>query len=414
MYQVLIVKLFIAAVLSIAIGLAYRYRLFIEQKVKGSETKWFWVSVILLRIIPFCFIYVFSGQDARSDVPMFYDSASHALQLQFVYRDFESAYQPLFAYITAIPLFFWHSADAILLQMILVEVLILWYNYRFISTQKDAFFKAFIYLLMPVSFVLTILSGQEDIWMWGFGLWSMWLMRKQANTFMLGISLGFSLIVTKVVIVLLLPAIFIYVKDKIRLILGLLVVGIPTLIVLYWQSELAFLSIINQANDPRTPNIWSLLNPWIDIYHNLSIKVLNWTGLASIIFISIFVAWQSKKNTSFEQFFPKLWGATFVWFMIIQQSSLANYAFIFLMPLWLHIFDINNLKQVVLLLIFNIMVVVQPPIWWGLDMPIYHFTDFISPINLIEYILEWSIVLYLGYLLINIIATNDGNKTNID
>ncbi|MCY7352345.1 MAG: hypothetical protein LH606_17050 [Cytophagaceae bacterium] len=405
MLQVLVVKLLITFLLTGAIGLVFAYKTSIQALATAYPRAGFLLFWLILRLIPFLLIYVAFGEKAHSDVGIFYDSAKGARAWGVVYRDFDSAYQPLFAYLTALPLFFWDSAEAILLEMILVEGIILWFTYRYYQAgQPNALFIALLYLLLPAPFVLVVLSGQEDIWMWGFGIWAMWQMRRKPDGLRLGLIVGLSLLVTKVVIVLLLPALFIFVRDRWRFVLGLVLIGVPALGLLYASGEMAFMSIIHQADAPRTPNLWSIANPFLSVYRGVGVPLLNGLGLLSTVLISVLVAvFSGRKDYAFGQFFPLLWCVTFAWFMCIQQSSLANYAFIFLMPLLFGVFSIQNRTALVLLLLFNAAIVIQPVLWWGMGMPVFSASDFVRVLPITEYVLELIIVGLLLYFIWNVL-----------
>jgi hypothetical protein len=92
---------------------------------------------------------------------MFYDSAVSASKGGVVYRDFDSAYSPLFPYLTVIPLWFWDSPKSIILEMVGLELLILWGTLRL--TRLSVYY-ALIYLLLPATFILSVLGGQEAYW----------------------------------------------------------------------------------------------------------------------------------------------------------------------------------------------------------------------------------------------------------
>lgn len=368
---------------------------------KQNQTVWFLLMVFVLRILPFVVVYVIFNESPRSDVPMFYEAAVSAKQGMFVYRDFESAYSPLFSYLTAIPLVVWNSPKAIALLMLVVEIIVLWFTFLF-QHETVSLYKTLLYLLLPAPFILVILGGQEDIWMWGFGLWSMWAWQKKQDELWLGIIFGLALLVTKALFILILPAIFFFVHRKVRFVTGLLVIGIPSLAFMYYHSELLFLSPIQQANDPRTPNIWTILHPLTNGLIPLGPKYLNWIGLLSILGITIFATFKLRKNTTYERFLPLIWTLTYSVMMIVQQSSLSNYAFIFLMPMLFSSIDVTDRTTRNILLLFNLAVVVQPPIWWGLNMPIFHhLSDLLVPIHLLEYVLEIAVMACLIYLIRN-------------
>lgn len=399
MMSVLALKIGLSILLCLIFLIVVSKKYIVLSITKQNQTAWFLLMVFVLRILPFLVVYVIFNVSPRSDVPMFYDAASSAKQGLFVYRDFESAYSPLFAYITAIPLLVWNSPKAIALLMLLIEIFILWFTVSF-KKSHDSLYKSLLYLLLPAPFVLTVLGGQEDIWMWGFGLLSMWVWQKKSDELWLGIVFGLALIVTKALFILILPAIFFFVRHKIRFVIGLLIIGIPTLSIMYYHSELLFLTPIQQANDPRTPNIWTILHPLTNGLIPLGPKYLNWIGLLSILVITIFATFKLRKTTNYEGYFPLMWTLTYGVMMVIQQSSLSNYAFIFLMPMLFSLIDLSNRNTRTILLLFNLVVVIQPPIWWGLNMPLFHhLSDLFVPIHGIEYVLEVSVIACLVYLL---------------
>jgi hypothetical protein len=359
--------------------------------------------IFISRILPFIIIYLVLGYDSRSDVNMFFDSALKALQGGFVYKDFDSAYSPLFSYITALPLIFWNSAKAIILLMIFIEALVAWFTYKYYSESIHSAINLVLYFFLPGSFVFTVLGGQEDLWMWAFVLWAIY--KSKSNPVFQGIILGIGLLCTKALLVLYIPAILIFSQKPFKILIGLLIVGVPSLVILYINSELLFLSPIQQANDPRTPNIWTILHPLTNGLIPLGPKILNWVGLISIQTISIYFAFKLRKNIEFDKFLVFNFLLISIWLMIIQQSSLANYTLVFLLPLVFFFDFTKNKKHLFIFLAFNIMVTVQPAIWWGMGMPVFHtLSDLSSGFKLAEYFLEIGIIaglIWLMFLVIN-------------
>ncbi len=352
-------------------------------------------SFFFLRILPFFIIYIILNFDARSDVEMFYESALGAKRFGFVYRDFESAYSPLFAYITALPLFLWNSPKAIILFMIIVECAIVWFTINHYKS-KYALKLGILYLLLPGSFVFSVLGGQEDIWMWLFILIGIYFSKIKEKPFYLGLALGFGLLITKALLVLYIPAILVFSKKPLHIFYGLLLIGIPSLCFLYLHSEFLFLSPIQQANDPRTPNIWSVIHPLSNGFIPIGPKILNWLGLFTIQSLGIYFAVKLKNRIPMSEFLLYNFLIISIWLMIIQQSSLANYAYVYLLPLIFFLKLEKSKKAMLLLLFFNVLIIVQPALWWGLKMPVFHSLSEINlPFEKIEYSLE---VLILGML----------------
>ncbi|MFD1817471.1 hypothetical protein SAMN04515674_107215 [Pseudarcicella hirudinis] len=397
--SVLFVKITLSLILLALTGLVIKYQNSINTLTEGKEVQYFLSASLVLRIIPFIIIFIFLNVSPHSDVIMFMNWAVSAKSGHLVYRDFDSPYAPLFSYITALPLWLWDSDKAIIALMIVVELVVLWCTCLFYrSTVK--FHVVLIYLLLPISFVLTVLGGQEDIWMWGIALLALWVNRKYKNDFILGIALAMGLVFTKVLFVLVIPAVFIFVKDRVKLVAGLLTIGIPVLGILIWKSGFAFLLPIQQANDPRTPNFWTILNPFFSSIVHLGSKPLNWIGLISIPISTCLVALKFRDKIDFQDFFPRLWVFTYAWMMISQQSSLANYAFIYAITLVYTANLFNDKKSIIIFFIFNFAIIVQPAIWWNIGMPLFsHPSDLASTLPFFEYILEIVIVSCLVYYL---------------
>ncbi len=359
-----------------------------------------WLAFIALRILPFIVVYLLLGYDARSDVHMFYVSALDAYKLKLVYKDFDSAYSPVFAYLTALPLIFWNSPKAIILLLILIEGITLQLTFRLYQSGNGVHFpgdspfhKALIYLFLPIPFVLSVLSGQEDLLMWLFGVICLLVWRERKDDLWIGIVLGIGMVVTKAILILTLIPVFFLVRNQIRYVLGLLIVGIPSLAIMYWLVGLEFLEPIQQANDPRTPNIWTILRTAIGPMVPLGAKILNWVGLVLTLGFAGFLGFYYRQRNRFADGFVALWIVTYAFMMIVQQSSLANYAYIFILPMLFATLSFDKKYHLLVLLLFNFTVVVQPPIWWGLNMPLFKsFADLSNPWALAEYLLEIAIV----------------------
>jgi hypothetical protein len=387
--------------ISIALSAIFLFFLFNKSKLASivgqKENIFFAISLFLFRFLPIIIIFLIFKFDAHSDVAMFYDWAKSAKEGYMVYRDFKAPYAPLFSYITAIPLFFYNHVNSILLLMVIIESIILIVSYQYFSkknTKFEAFFHSILYLTLPAPFILAVLGGQEDIWMWGVIIGMLVVYNKNNDSFLAGIILGIGMIVTKVLFVFSLPIAFILLPKKVRLLAGLSLIGLPTLAILIYFGGDSFLLPIQEANNPRNPNIWSIINPILNVYEKIGIKNLNQIGLYSNIILTIYLSFKAKINKiPFEKAFPLIWIFSNCWLMFIQQSSLSNYCFVFLMPLLFIFGNIKNTSFMLVTLLFSIACSVQPPIWWGQGMPTFKsLNDIAKPINMLEYGLEIFIV----------------------
>jgi len=405
-------KLFLCIFLSLAVFLAVYSKSFWYPHAQKRPRLALLLGFFLLRILPFIIIFILLDFDARGDVSMFYDSVQGALQGGWVYRDFDTAYSPLFPYVISLPVLLWNSAKSIILMMILVEGVVLYLTLRW-SQHPEGLFRAILYLLLPAPFVYSVLGGQEDIWMWGFLVTGLLLYQKNQHAFLQGMLMAIGLLVTKALFVLILPAIWLHQKNKVAWMAGALAIGIPALIILYSHIGLEFLEPIQQANDPRLPNIWSVLHPITNGWVPLGPKWINWLGLSTLIGLSLWVTWKLRKSST-NHFIPTLFLSVFVWLMLIQQSSLTNYSYNYmvLIPfIWRKTF---TPRFWVVFLTLNFALVMQQPLWWGLDMIYFHNWNDLKPtLYALEYFLEVIVVAGLIWLLREIILQfwqNDYSK----
>ena len=399
LYEVVYNKAYISIILCLLAFLAFKFRNKIEVFFSNIGTlKSFGLISFLGRILPFIIVYVYYGYDAQSDVQIFWKSAQHASKLELVYRDFDSVYSPFFAYITALPLYFWDTARAVTLLMILIELLVLWLTMKTYPSenQSSTTFKALIYLLLPGPYIFCVLGGQEDIWMWGFACLVVYAWQRKKSDLVLGIITGLGLLTTKAFFILLLPLLLFKVKDKVKFITGNLIVGLPVLLILYLLGGDSFLMPIRLAQDPMAVNMWSVINPLIwDYGITKDIKLLNWVGLFIILSIAI---WQTFKSQTLDiqQFIPKIWIVIFGVMMIVQIGAYANYIFIYSMPL-LFCFDFfRNKTFLILTFIFQGFATVQPSFWFRIGKPFLRFDNLLGPKFAVEYALE--IVVFIGII----------------
>jgi hypothetical protein len=239
--------------------------------------------------------------------------------------------------------------------------------------------------------------------MWGALVLALWIFKNNRNFLLLGVFLGFGLLITKALFVLFLPAVFLFVKDKMKFLTGLLLVGIPSLLVLFLTVQWDFLSPIQQANDPRLPNIWSLLHPITNGFVPLGPKWINWFGLLSILSASVYFVYKNR-NENIQTLLPNLFLLVYMWLMVSQQSSVVNYAYTFLMPLVFYWKKNDSTFFWVVLMVFNMGVILQAPLWWGMGMIYFHsMTDLMIPMHMLEYVLELLVLGSLFWFLKNML-----------
>ncbi len=388
----------ILSALTFCVGIRFQNRVLALPEPTANRLLLF--AFALCRLVPFVVVYLVVGFDPRSDVPLFYDAASQALRGEVVYRDFWSPYSPLFAYVTALPLLIWHSAKSVVLLMIVMEGIAWWLTYRFYRPRRGpaAQLWALLYLLLPGPLVFCVLGGQEDVWMWLFGAVSLWLWAGSTNAFRLGLLMAALLIVTKALAVLIVAALLFWVRKPVQYVAGLLVVGLPALVLLYVLTGDGMLTPLMFASMPFAPNLPTVLAPLIGDFTPYA-SLLSAAGLVVVLVISAYGGWQLRRgNVPYERALPIMWVLCYGSMMFIHKSSFGNYVFIYALPLMILFPNWKNTRPVAVLLILNVLAAVHPSVWWQIGAPIYSDPAMLKTGRyVVEYLMEVGIVACVGY-----------------
>lgn len=353
-----------------------------------------------VRVFPFVVVFLFLDQTPRGDIPFFYWKADLAHQGKLVYRDFWSFHSPLFSYLLALPIFLWNSPKVLVALMGVGEAVCLWLTYRFYARRDadDAFWKAVVYLLLPGPLIICLLGGQEDIWLWGFGLWAVLAWQRGHDAFRVGLVMALALLTLKVTFVLIVFPVFFLLRDKLRFTGALLSVGVPALLGMYLLFGWLFLMPVQHAELPFAPNLTTLLRPLtFGSLDRLPLKYLNWLGMLLTLSVATYTGWRFR-HKPFDRAFPSVWVLTFGSFMLFQPSAMAYYLFLFLIVLVFDLTDLSRTADLLLLLVINLLVVVQPYLFVALHQPLFNsFAAINTPLKALEYGLE---VAFMGCLLL--------------
>ncbi len=397
------VKLLVSALLCGSIWLTLRYRPQLEPFVLNRRNLVLSLLFVGLRVVPFIVVFLILNEMPRGDIPFFYWKADLAHQGKLVYRDFWSFHSPLFSYILALPLFVWNSPKAIVALMGIGEVCCLWITYRFYqkTAPVEAFWQAVVYLLLPGPLIICLLGGQEDIWLWGFGLSAVIVWQRSHNAFKVGLCMALALLTLKVTfMIIVFPVFFIlsYRRLGVHFAGALFSVGIPVLIILYLALGWLFLMPVQHADLPFAPNLPTVLRPFMGgLLSAMPLQTLNWLGMTLTLSVAILTGWHFRKKP-FERVFPALWVVAFGSFMLFQPSAMAYYLFLFLIVLVFELTDLTRSRQINFLLAMNLLVVVQPFMMVYLKQPRFDsLLPLPSPLFLLEYGLEFTFVVGVIY-----------------
>jgi hypothetical protein len=399
--------------LKIVVSLACSMAVFGLVKFKDKVQQWLdnrpevavlGVAWLLLRLLPFLIVFLLLGYTPSSDLDGFFGQAVQAAEGKLVYRDFTCMYAPLFPYLNALALKCWLDRKAIILVMMLMEAVALWLTNRFYAPQftvPERMFKSILYLLLPGSLVLCVLGGQEDVWMWLVAIAAYLAWQRTGRLAWFGTILALGFLLTKAVFVLFCPALFFLVAKPQKWLPSLVIVGALAVLGLYYFTDLAFLNQpLQEADTLRSPNWASVLNPWTLDQMALGAKPWNWAGLLLTAGLSTYAAYLLRR-LPFMMAFSAVWIICYATMMVAQQSAYSNYIFIFLLPLVFVWIDFKKPKEVALFLVFNVLCVVHPSLWWRLQRPIYRQPAAIwsDALHLADYVLQVSIVVLTVYFI---------------
>lgn len=359
------------------------------------------VGWVLFRLIPFIAVYLIANIDPTSDVFGFWDEGSKASQGLIVYRDFWSPYSPLYAYFLGIWLKIWYNPKMIVLTMAAMDGLALWISWHLFRPfhSRGAFlWKALVYFLLPGALVLCIIGAQEDVWMWMFVVLAYLVRERTLRVEWYAAVLALGLLMTKAIFVLILVPLFLIEKEKLRFVIPIALIGILSLGILYPLVGLEFMQPLDEAKVLRAPNVLSVINPWFFDGIGVGEKFWNWFGLVVSVGLACLAAFRLK-NADFRIMLSRVWVVLYATMMIVQQSAYSNYIFLFLIPLVFFVINWKNTKQIILLLIFNILCVVHPSYWWRLGMPRYLKPADITASTdaLMDYLIQVSIIILTAY-----------------
>ncbi len=347
------------------------------------------ICFLIFRIIPFVVVYLVLDQAPRGDVPFFWYKTTAVLKGGMVYKDFWSYHAPLFSYLITLPIVFWYNSKAIVLFMVIVEGLILFYTTHYSKkTNPDALLRAVVYLMLSAPLIMVVLGGQEDVWFWGLTLIMLFYFREAKNDGLLfGVIYALGLVAIKVTWILWLFPILIFIRKKVAFLVGMALVGIPTLLIVYGLVQMRFLMPIEHTAQPMSPNLFSVLMPFLEELNNHA--AINWAGLGLCIVLSLWLGYRSRK-TAIEQALPLSFIWTFASMNIFQLSAMGYYAFVYLMPFVFFVLDLSSKRDIVLLLAFNLLLVVEPFLYTYLQNPIFASFSvvFKTPLHTLQYLLQ--------------------------
>ncbi len=394
---ILLVKAVASLVLTVGILLLLGRQKQVERYLDSSKLPWNGVFFGILRLLPFLITYVVLGFEPQSDVQYFYKIVLSALRLEIPYLRALNPYSPFYGYMLALPVAIYKNSRMVILSLILFEMGCVWLTQRLFLpslSRGERWFRCLIYYMLPVSFVFSVFSGQEDVLLWGAVIGAYWVWQRTQNAFLGGILMGAGLLVTKAIFVLILIPIFFLTRKKVSFLAGAALIGLPVFVWLYLTTGTRFLDQpLHEGDYLKAPNWRSLLNPFFYEYLGNNGKAGKWPTLAILLAVIGLITFWVRQRDKLMGYLPALYIAIFSAMTVLQQSAISVYAYAFMLPLVFCLTNLRNRVQVGFLLIFNLLAANHPSIWWRMNQPYYNrFMAFENPLYLAEYVMEWLIV----------------------
>lgn len=395
---------------AVSVGLCVWLAVLLWQRLRITDylqqhhqKPWIAIFYVVFRLLPIVLTYFVLGYKPTSDVEYYYyPIANSARQFGLVYRDVYSPYSPFFGYWLSLPLYIWNDMRAIVLAMTGIEwlaVAVTYRIYRSSENQGQRLFRALFYFGLPIPFVMCVFSGQEDVALWLFALWAVWAWQQAKSPFWGGILLALGLLSTKAVFVFLIIPIFLMTphKQKLALVGGLAILGLPVLAFLYGKTGTLFLEQpLAEGNFLKAPNWRSLLNPLIGGLIPEKGGIMKWITLVVTLLVLTLTGLRAYGKRLVDML-PVFFLISFGAMTVLQQNAVSNYAYLFMLPLVFTITDFKNRATTILLIGFNVLAAVHPSFWWRIGQP-YHkgFSMFSRWDYALEYGME--IVLVAGFV----------------
>ena len=382
-----LVKVVVVLGLAVAVWLLLANRQRIGPFLQRHERATIYLTFVVLRLVPFVGVYLVLNQEPRNDVEFFYRKATAVLQGKLVYRDFMSYHGPLFSYLISWPLLLWRDGKVLVLLMALVELIIAIATLRRYRATSDTPIVWFVlYYLLPLPFVALVLCGQEDEWMWGFCLLTLALPLGRRFSFWCGVVWGMGMLTIKFMLIVFLIPLFFIIPNRFQYVAGLLVVGLPSMLILYALVGMDFLMPIQHSSLPMTPNLVSVLRPMLGTYfEQIPLTYLNWTGLLATIGGASLVGHRFR-SIGYRQLLSLLYVFTFGLFMICLPSSPGFYLYAHALPLVFVVLSSGRGRQVwPAFTVLNVLAVTQTIL-----SVVYNKQDLYNGWSQINGLTEWA------------------------
>jgi hypothetical protein len=369
---IILLKVALVALCSLLGGWALRTRL-----VELPE-RHFLLGVVALQLIPalctFIALYVIGHQEPTSDVPGFYMPAARAtLAGQVPFRDFSLSYAPLFGYFGAALIFVWNSGKVFALFSILLNTVALVWWHRVASAHFERSLARDSTVLYATSghVLLQALLGTNQAWV-SAGLAAGAMLMTSDRSASSGLVQSISACTTKVLAHLFWPVLWICAPRRFR---WMMAAVLPT-VALYGAFVIAGagagllypLRFEGELISPgNLPYLLNLIFGSAGSYERHLYDVLTLAALGATT-VWLYIKAQTMSPASRRQLLLAGLALTGLIFMLFSKKSFTGYVIFVMYPVVLMlVLGVAEWRtRVAFLLAFNVLLVVEPSLWFYL------------------------------------------------
>lgn len=327
------------------------------------------------RLLLFGLVFLLLKIEPQSDVNFYYDQAKQVLAGKVPYRDFVTAYGPLFPYLSAGAVGLWDSAKSLVLLAILFELASfpLWLaTGRLCFTEAEARSAAVLYIFNPIAILTTPIGGYNHVWLSFFLALSFWSLLRQ-RTILSGLAFGFGVVMVKFLSLLHAPVLFLGSRQRFRWLFALLLPIITAYALIARHGRAALDNVKFHAFYLSSGNLPYFLTLFgLDIKKASVIEAINFIGV--IILASVFIFFWLRLRVLTSRQMVLLASALMFLLMLVSKKAFVPYLLIALFPICLAVASTANPRTAQLtFLSFSTLAAMEPSLWfrWTNESPLY-------------------------------------------
>lgn len=362
--------------LALATGLLGAWML--RTRIMDLPERRFRLGVVALQLIPalllFVMLYVAGHQEPTSDVPSYYVPAAQAtLAGKLPFRDFTVSYAPGFPYVGAVLASIWGSGKAFALLAILLNALALlwWHSAAGACFERIQVRQCTVLFATSGHVLVQALLGTNQAWV-GAGLAASALLMSRGREARSGLAQAAAACTTKVLAHLFWPLLWICARHRAR---WLLAAVLPTVLlygvfVILGAGPGLLHPLRYEGNLTSSGNLPYLMDLVPGIAGPLERSIDDGLALTALGVTTAWLYLKSRTLSPENRHTLLLAGLalTGIVFMLFSKKSFTGYLLFVMYPLVLALVanTTNPNARVGFLLIFNILLVAEPTLWFRL------------------------------------------------